>query len=125
MLTVAHLARSLPLHGSVVLESEMRKVLITITLLLVSVFGSAQERPSSTETFRVTIHVNAGRTRGKLCPVWRFFGGDEPNYAYMKDGKKLLGELGELRPHAIYFRTHNLLTTGDGTPALKWGSTNA
>ena len=24
-----------------------------------------------------------------------------------------------------YFRTHNLLTTGDGTPALKWGSTNA
>ena len=25
----------------------------------------------------------------------------------------------------VYFRTHNLLTTGDGTPALKWGSTNA
>jgi xylan 1,4-beta-xylosidase len=26
---------------------------------------------------------------------------------------------------AVYFRTHNLLTSGDGTPALKWGSTNA
>ncbi|HEY2882422.1 MAG TPA: hypothetical protein VGJ15_08315, partial [Pirellulales bacterium] len=25
----------------------------------------------------------------------------------------------------VYFRTHNLLTSGDGTPALKWGSTNA
>ncbi|MFZ0964865.1 MAG: beta-xylosidase [Terriglobia bacterium] len=25
----------------------------------------------------------------------------------------------------MYIRTHNLLTTGDGTPALKWGSTNA
>ena len=25
----------------------------------------------------------------------------------------------------IFFRTHNLLTTGDGTPALKWGSSNA
>jgi xylan 1,4-beta-xylosidase len=24
----------------------------------------------------------------------------------------------------VYFRTHNLLNTGDGTPALKWGSTN-
>src|SRR5262249_61471832 len=28
-------------------------------------------------------------------------------------------------PRAVYFRTHNLLNTGDGTPALKWGSTNA
>ena len=43
----------------------------------------------------------------------------------MKNGQKLLKELGELRPHSVYFRTHNLLTTGDGTPALKWGSTNA
>jgi xylan 1,4-beta-xylosidase len=25
----------------------------------------------------------------------------------------------------VYIRVHNLLTTGDGTPALKWGSTNA
>ena len=40
----------------------------------------------------------------------------------MKDGKKLLGELGELRRRQVYFRTHNLLTSGDGTPALKWGS---
>jgi len=24
----------------------------------------------------------------------------------------------------VYVRTHNLLTSGDGTPALKWGSTN-
>lgn len=60
-----------------------------------------------------------------MRPVWRMFGADEPNFAYMKDGKKLLAELGQLGPGAIYFRTHNLLTSGDGTPALKWGSTNA
>jgi xylan 1,4-beta-xylosidase len=60
-----------------------------------------------------------------MRPVWRFFGADEPNFAYMKDGRKLLTELGQLRPGSVYFRTHNLLTTGDGTPALKWGSTNA
>ena len=42
----------------------------------------------------------------------------------MKDGRKLIGELGALRPKQVYFRTHNLLNTGDGTPALKWGSTN-
>jgi xylan 1,4-beta-xylosidase len=43
----------------------------------------------------------------------------------MKDGRRLLRQLGQLGPHQVYFRAHNLLTTGDGTPALKWGSTNA
>jgi xylan 1,4-beta-xylosidase len=73
----------------------------------------------------VSIRVDVSQKRGELPPIWRFFGADEPNYAYMKDGRKLLTELGQLRPGQIYFRTHNLLTTGDGTPALKWGSTNA
>jgi xylan 1,4-beta-xylosidase len=73
----------------------------------------------------VSVRVDAARPLGELAPIWRFFGGDEPNYAHMKDGRKLLGALGELRPGAVYFRTHNLLNTGDGTPALKWGSTNA
>ena len=60
-----------------------------------------------------------------MKPVWAYFGYDEPNYTYMKDGRKLLTELAELSPVPVYVRTHNLLTTGDGTPALKWGSTNA
>ena len=71
----------------------------------------------------VGIRVDASSTRGELKPIWRFFGCDEPNYAYLRNGRKLLGELGELRPKQVYFRTHNLLCTGDGTPALKWGST--
>src|SRR5688500_6802563 len=75
--------------------------------------------------FPVSIRVDASKDRGELRPIWRFFGADEPNYAYMKDGTKLLSELGELRPKSVYFRTHNLLTSGDGTPALKWGSTGA
>jgi xylan 1,4-beta-xylosidase len=73
----------------------------------------------------VGIQVDASKTTGELKPIWRFFGADEPNYAYMKDGQKLLAELGEMRPKDVYFRTHNLLTSGDGTPALKWGSTGA
>lgn len=77
------------------------------------------------ESFPVSIRVDAGKPTGELKPIWRFFGADEPNYAYMKDGKKLLAELGELAPKKVYFRTHNLLTSGDGTPALKWGSTGA
>jgi xylan 1,4-beta-xylosidase len=74
--------------------------------------------------FPVQIRVDAAKPRGELKPIWRFFGADEPNYAYMKDGSKLLGELGEMRRGEVFFRAHNLLTTGDGTPALKWGSTN-
>ena len=48
--------------------------------------------------FPVTIQVDASKPKGALHPVWRFFGADEPNYAYMKDGRKLIGELGRLRP---------------------------
>ena len=81
--------------------------------------------PSPDDAFPVVMRVDATRTKGELRPIWRYFGADEPNYAYMKDGKKLLAELGEIAPGRVYFRAHNLLTTGDGTPALKWGSTNA
>lgn len=77
------------------------------------------------DSFPVQIRVDASAPLEPLKPIWRYFGADEPNYAYMKDGKKLLGELGEMAPRQVYFRTHNLLTSGDGTPALKWGSTNA
>jgi len=77
------------------------------------------------ESIPVTIRVDATKSTGELKPIWRFFGADEPNYAYMKNGKKLVAELGELTPKQVYFRAHNLLTSGDGTPALKWGSTGA
>jgi xylan 1,4-beta-xylosidase len=69
------------------------------------------------------MRVDAARAIGELKPIWRMFGADEPNYAYMKDGQKLMGELGALKRGDVYFRAHNLLCTGDGTPALKWGST--
>src|SRR6202142_1048118 len=80
-------------------------------------------RLPSGNSFPFSIRVNAARARGPLRPIWRFFGADEPNYAYLKNGRKLMGELGRLGPQTAYFRTHNLLTSGDGTPALKWGST--
>jgi xylan 1,4-beta-xylosidase len=80
---------------------------------------------TAADSFPVTIRVDAAKTQGELKPIWRFFGADEPNYAYMKHGTKLLAELGELRSKQVFFRTHNLLTSGDGTPALKWGSTGA
>src|SRR5215475_5369755 len=92
-----------------------------VVLLFVVLLGAT----SATQTDRVTIHVDAARVKGPMRPIWGFFGYDEPNYTYMKDGKKLLSELAALSPAPVYVRTHNLLTTGDGTAALKWGSTNA
>ena len=77
------------------------------------------------DSFPVNITVDAAKVTGTLQPIWRYFGADEPNYATMKDGQRLLADLGKLAPGRIYFRAHNLLNTGDGTPALKWGSTNA
>ena len=74
---------------------------------------------------RVSVHVDATRSLGRMTPLWSFFGYDEPNYTYANDGRKLLGELSALSPVPVYVRAHNLLTTGDGTPSLKWGSTNA
>ncbi|RYE28042.1 MAG: beta-xylosidase [Sphingobacteriaceae bacterium] len=95
-------------------------VLITIIMMCGSVLsGQNLIKP-------VTIHVDVKEKSSQpLTPIWRFFGYDEANYTYMKDGRKLLSELAALSPVPVFVRTHNLLTTGDGKPALKWSSTNA
>ena len=73
----------------------------------------------------VKIQVDLSKEKGNMTPIWAWFGYDEPNYTYMKDGKKLLSQLAALSPVPVYVRTHSLLCSGDGVPALKWGSTNA
>lgn len=100
----------------------MKAILTAIAAALFWTIHSAAGA-AGTNSFPVTITVNASQILGELKPIWRMFGADEPNYAYMTNGKKLLGELGALRPRDVYFRAHNLLCSGDGTPALKWGST--
>jgi xylan 1,4-beta-xylosidase len=74
---------------------------------------------------RAAVRVDLDDSLGRVKPVWAFFGHDEPNYAYMRDGLKLNSELAALSPVPVHVRVHNLLTSGDGTAALKWGSTNA
>ncbi len=71
------------------------------------------------------IGVDLTKTIGPMYPAWAWFGYDEPNYTYMKDGKRLLSEIAALSPVPVYVRAHSLLVTGDGQAALKWGSTNA
>jgi xylan 1,4-beta-xylosidase len=73
---------------------------------------------------KVNIEVHADQPDGPMVPIWNYFGYDEPNYTYSHNGKKLLGELAALSSAPVYVRVHNLLTTGDGSASLKWGSTN-
>ena len=96
----------------------MKKTILLLCFLPIVFFGNSQ-----TDTVR--IHINLNKTIGPMNPVWAWFGYDEPNYTYMKDGKKLLSEIASFSSVPVYVRCHNLLTSGDGTPALKWGSTNA
>ena len=90
------------------------------TLLFALIFSLAAH-----SQVNATINVDLNKPIGNMTPLWAWFGYDEPNYTYMKDGKKLLSEIAALSPVPVYVRAHSLLSTGNGTPALKWGSTNA
>jgi len=96
-----------------------RHILSSVILFLISHLCWAQAASQS-----VSIHVQFDQPEGLLAPVWNYFGYDEPNYTYAPNGKKLLGELAASNAVPVYIRTHNLLTTGDGSASLKWGSTN-
>jgi xylan 1,4-beta-xylosidase len=98
----------------------LRRCLLAVALLLLlGPISWTQQAPES-----VSIRVHADQSDGMVAPLWNFFGYDEPNYTYATNGKKLLGELAALSPVPVYVRVHNLLTTGDGSASLKWGSTN-
>ncbi len=98
--------------------------LLLVLLAEMMASSSVHAQLPAAAAFPVVIGIDGHKTLGPLKPIWGFFGADEPNYATMKDGRKLLTDLGQLRPRQVFFRAHNLLTSGDGTPALKWGSTN-
>jgi xylan 1,4-beta-xylosidase len=88
-----------------------------LALLTAKVSALAAQQP-------VLIRVDTQTTRGPFSSAWSYFGYDEPNYTYAANGRKLLGELSRLTASPVYIRTHNLLTSGNGTGGLKWGSTN-
>lgn len=90
-------------------------------LVLLGTIPCVAQNPASP----VAIQVDLAAEKGPLKPIWAWFGYDEPNYTYMKDGKKLLTEIAKLSKVPVYVRAHSLLVTGDGVAALKWGSTNA
>jgi xylan 1,4-beta-xylosidase len=69
----------------------------------------------------ITVQYNQ---RTPLRRIWRYIGYDEPNYSYTPNGNALLAKLSMLSDGPYYVRCHFILCSGDGTPKLKWGSTN-
>jgi xylan 1,4-beta-xylosidase len=94
----------------------MRRLSLFLVCVL-STLASAQQS--------ITIQVEGSNKLGPFKPAWNYFGYDEPNYTYAKNGRKLIYELADLSYTSVHIRTHFLLATGNGTPGLKWGSTNA
>jgi xylan 1,4-beta-xylosidase len=72
----------------------------------------------------VTIDVDATAARTPLERVWAFYGYDEANYTTTPEAEELLRTLAQVNTAPVHVRTHFLFNTGDGTPELKWGSTN-
>jgi xylan 1,4-beta-xylosidase len=95
----------------------MKRHLLALALCGAAALSHAQSAP-------VAIHVDASAATGPMKPVWAWFGYDEPNYTTAPNGRKLLGDIAALSPVPVYVRAHNLMSSGDGSYALKWGSTN-
>lgn len=93
-----------------------------LSVIMSQLTGYAQTTPKADDV--ISIGVDLKIDKGPLKPIWAFFGHDEPNYTYMKDGKKLLTELSQLSPVPVYMRIHNILNTTEGPISLKWGSSN-
>jgi xylan 1,4-beta-xylosidase len=100
------------------------KIFLTLFCTIFILSGSGRNFISAQSADTVRLKVNLAEEVGPMTPAWAWFGYDEPNYTYMKDGKKLLSEISSLSRVPVFVRTHNLLTSGDGTASLKWGSTN-
>ncbi|HEX7597578.1 MAG TPA: hypothetical protein VF518_05145, partial [Polyangia bacterium] len=72
----------------------------------------------------VSISVDATAPGAPIERVWSFHGYDEINYTTAPEGRALLSTLVAAHTAPVHVRSHFLLNTGDGTPAMKWGSTN-
>lgn len=91
-----------------------------LELLLLCICSTAIARAAD----NVSVEVDARIPGARLRQVWAYFGYDEVNYTTAPESMDLLRTLGSLHDDAVHIRTHFLFNTGDGTSALKWGSTN-
>ncbi len=92
----------------------------TVTAGVMAMTSSVRAQTPAT----VDVSVDATVVGTPLERVWAFHGYDEINYTTTPEGEALLGVIAAADSAPAHVRSHFLLNTGDGTPAMKWGSTN-
>jgi xylan 1,4-beta-xylosidase len=100
-----------------------RRAIPAVTLLIASLgacSGTGAQAPGAV----VAIDVDANAAGAPLERVWAYHGYDEANYTTTPEGEELLRALAAAHSAPVHIRKHFLLNTGDGSPGLKWGSTN-
>src|SRR4051812_7852020 len=102
----------------------MTRTTATVTLAF-GVWIASRPAPVRAQASGVDVAVDATAAGTPLERVWPHHGFDEANYATTSTGKALLATLAAAHTAPVYVRTHFLLNTGNGSPSLKWGSTNA
>src|SRR6185295_13407054 len=102
------------------LVTRRRATLVPALVLSLGVCSRASAQTGAA----VIIDVDATAAGAQLVPVWAFYGYDEANYTTSPEGEALLRTLTAAHAAPVHVRTHFLFNTGNGAPALKWGSTN-
>jgi xylan 1,4-beta-xylosidase len=103
------------------MKAEARAV-VTVAGLLALASGACGGQAPAPATVDVSVDATAAGT--PLARVWPFYGYDEINYTTTPEGRALLATLAAANTAPVHVRSHFLLNNGDGTPGLKWGSTN-
>ena len=99
----------------------VRAALVVLGALVSNGIGA---RAGAQTPATVNVSVDATAPGAPIEKVWPFHGYDEVNYTTTAQGRALLGQLATVHVAPVHVRSHFLLNTGDGTAALKWGSTN-
>ncbi len=100
----------------------MRKRAAPTTLAAVLLALSAPARAQTPPPVGISVDATAAGT--PLERIWPFHGYDELNDTTTPAGQSLLQAIVAAHSAPVHVRNHFLLNTGDGTPAMKWGSTN-
>jgi xylan 1,4-beta-xylosidase len=74
------------------------KIHIAFGILLIIFFRFTALSQQATYQYRLKKEL------GEMKPIWAWFGYDEPNFTYMKNGKKLLSEIAALSPVPVFVR---------------------
>jgi xylan 1,4-beta-xylosidase len=98
---------------------------VVLSIAAIAAVSGRPRTASAQAAGAVNVSVDATSAGTPLETIWAYHGYDEINYTTLAEGKTLLQTLGSTSTVTPYIRSHFYLNSGNGTPSMKWGSTNA